>query len=55
MIFKFSGLDFGPDDAKGDARLPEYFVRTPEFEKVRAARARLLLAERAPGRPRYVK
>jgi hypothetical protein len=48
MLFK--DLDFGPDDAKGDTRLAEYFVRIPEYEHVRAGDACFVIGRKGTGK-----
>jgi len=46
----FRDIDFGPDDAKGDTRLSEYFVRIPEYEKVRTGAAWLVVGRKGTGK-----
>lgn len=48
MLFK--DLDLGPDDAKGDARLSEYFIRTPEYEHVRSGEATFVIGRKGTGK-----
>lgn len=46
----FGDIDFGPDDAKGDVRLAEYFVRIPEYEKVRIGKAAFVIGRKGTGK-----
>ncbi|MGA8150395.1 MAG: hypothetical protein WB952_05555 [Terriglobales bacterium] len=48
MLFK--NLDLGPDDAKGDVRLSEYFIRTPEYERVRSGEAAFVIGRKGTGK-----
>lgn len=47
---KFSDIDFGPDDAKGDPRLSQYFIRTPEYGRVRAGDANFVIGRKGTGK-----
>jgi hypothetical protein len=46
----FREIDFGPDDAKGDPRLSEYFVKIPEYEKVRTGKAAFVIGRKGTGK-----
>ena len=46
----FRDIDFGPDDAKGDTRLSEYFLRIPEYDKVRTGAAWLVVGRKGTGK-----
>lgn len=48
MLFK--DLDLGLDDAKGDARLSEYFIRTPEYDRVRCGKAAFVIGRKGTGK-----
>ncbi len=48
MLFK--DLDLGPDDAKGDTRLAEYFIRTPEYDRVRSGAAAFVIGRKGTGK-----
>jgi hypothetical protein len=46
----FRDIDFGSDDAKGDIRLSEYFVRSPEYERVRSGDAAFVIGRKGTGK-----
>lgn len=47
---RFSEIDFGPDDAKGDRRLSDYFIRIEEYENVRSGNAWLVIGRKGTGK-----
>jgi hypothetical protein len=47
---RFADIDFGPDDAKGDKRLGEYFLRIPEYVRVRVGKAWFIVGRKRPGK-----
>ncbi len=46
----FKDIHFGPDDAKGDTRLSEYFLRIPPYEDVRDGRASFVIGRKGTGK-----
>jgi hypothetical protein len=47
---RFADIDFGPDDAKGDKRLGEYFLRIPEYDRVRVGKAWFIVGRKGTGK-----
>lgn len=47
---KIERVDFGKDDAKGDANLSKYFVDTPEFKRVKAGEALFVIGRKGTGK-----
>jgi len=47
---RFRDLQFGPDDAKGDTRLTQYFLRIPEYERVRSGSAAFVIGRKGTGK-----
>jgi len=46
----FAAVKWGPDDAKGDRHLPDYFVEIPEFSQIVAGTARYLIGRKGTGK-----
>jgi hypothetical protein len=49
-MMKYNELDFGPDDAKGDARLSSYFLRIPEYDRLFDGRAQFVIGRKGTGK-----
>lgn len=47
---RFADIEFGPDDAKGDAKLAEYFLRIPEYDRVRSGKAWFVVGRKGTGK-----
>lgn len=48
--FEFSTVNWGPDEAKGDADLRSYFVPFPEFDSVRKGKIRYVIGRKGTGK-----
>ena len=46
----FSGVDWGPDEAKGDSKLLKYFVPFPDFSSVRSGDFRYIIGRKGAGK-----
>lgn len=46
----FSSVDWGPDEAKGDQRLLDYFVLFPEFSSIRNGTYRYVIGRKGAGK-----
>lgn len=47
---KFVDVEWGPDEAKGDVRLPSYFVRIPEFDSILSGGHRYVIGRKGMGK-----
>lgn len=47
---KFSSIDWGPDEAKGDERLLQYFVPFPDFDNIRVGKLRYVIGRKGAGK-----
>jgi hypothetical protein len=46
----FKDIEWGPDDARGDRRLAEYFVEIPEYQRVIAGSKRYIIGRKGTGK-----
>ena len=50
VIFDFKNINWGPDDAKGDFELQNYFLRTPDFDKLIEGKKRFVIGRKGTGK-----
>jgi hypothetical protein len=49
-IFDFKNINWGPDDAKGDLQLQNYFLRTPDFDRLIEGKKRFVIGRKGTGK-----
>ena len=49
-IFDFKNINWGPDDAKGDFKLQNYFLRTPDFDRLIEGQKRFVIGRKGTGK-----
>ena len=50
MGIDITAIDWGPDEAKGDARLGEYFVEVPRYDKILSGQCRYVVGRKGTGK-----
>lgn len=50
MDISLSSIDWGPDEAKGDEKLGEYFVEVPEYKKILTGQYRYIIGRKGTGK-----
>jgi hypothetical protein len=50
VLHDFSSVDWGPDEAKGDQKLLDYFVPFPEFSSIRNGTYRYVIGRKGAGK-----
>ena len=50
QLFNFWDIDWGPDEAKGDKHLKDYFVEIPEYEHIKSGKYRYIIGRKGSGK-----
>ena len=49
-IFDFGTIEWGPDEAKGDEQLQNYFLKIPDYDKLIEGKKRFIIGRKGTGK-----